>query len=113
VDPGNRNIYAVLKEFYPARLVSIMKVWDIKTCFVDRHLLLDRINLENSGKLYDISRLVTDTLSTAKGPTGTTEIVVGFKSIMEMAHLLSKREVNNTLFSLNNWIDLETCKRIY
>jgi len=61
VDSGNRKIYGALKGFYPARLVSIMKVRDIKTGLVDRLVLLDRLYVENSGKLNDITGLVTIT----------------------------------------------------
>jgi len=54
-----------------------MKVWDIKTGLVDKLVLLDKLYVENSGKLNDITGLVTVTLGTAKSQTGTTEIVVG------------------------------------
>jgi len=96
VDSGNTNIYGALQGFDPARLVSIMKVQDIKTSLVDRLVFLDRLYVENSGKLNDITGLVTVTLGTAKGPTGTTEIVVGLKRIMGMAHLEPETaELNN------------------
>jgi len=79
VDSGNKNIYGALKGFSPARLVLIMKVHDIKTGFLDRLVLLDRLYVENSGNLNDITGLVTITLGMAKGLTRTTEIVVGIK----------------------------------
>ena len=114
VDSGNRNIYGALKGFYPARLVSIMKVRNSKTGLVDRLVLIDRLYVENSGKLSDITGLVTVTLGTAKGPTGTTEIVVGIKRIMGMAHLIPETaEVDNKRWYVNNRIDLETFNRIY
>jgi len=73
-----------------------MKVRDIKTDLVDRLVLLNSLYVENSGKLNDITGLVTVTLETAKGPTGTTELVVGIKQIMGMAHWLQESaEVNN------------------
>jgi len=91
-----------------------MKVRDIKTGLVDRLVLLDRPYVENSGKLNDITGLVTVTLGTAKGPTGTTEIVVGIKRIMGMVHLVPETaEVNNKRCYVNNRIDLETFNRIY
>jgi len=86
-----------------------MKVRDIKTGLVNRLLLLDRLYVENSGKLNDITGLVTVTLKTAKGPTGTSEIVVGIKRIMGMAHFVGETpEVNNKQWYVNNRIDLET-----
>ena len=78
VDSGNRSIYGALKDFYPACLVSIMKVREL-TGLVDRLVLVDRLYVENSGKLSDITGLVTVTLKTAKGLKGTTEIVVSIK----------------------------------
>jgi len=50
----------------------------------------------------------------AKSLTGTTEIVVGLKQIMGMAHLVpGTAEVNNKQWPVNNRIDLETFNRIY
>jgi len=73
-----------------------MKVLNIKTYLVDRLVLLDRPYVEKSWKLNDIMGLVTITLGIAKGLTGTTEIVVGIKHIMEIAYLVPERaEVNN------------------
>ncbi|KAG0132548.1 hypothetical protein HOY82DRAFT_483907, partial [Tuber indicum] len=43
VDSGNRSIYGALKGFYPVRLVSIMKVRELTTGFVDRLVLVDRL----------------------------------------------------------------------
>jgi len=114
IDSGNRNIYGALKGIYPAHLVSIMKVRDIKTGLVDRLVLRDRLNVKISGKLNDITGLVTITLGMAKGPTGTTEIVVGIKGIIGMAHLVPETAgVNNKWWYVNNRIDLETFNRIY
>ena len=47
LDSGNRNIYGALKGFYPARLVSIMKVRELTTGSVDRLVLVDRLYVEN------------------------------------------------------------------
>ena len=66
-----------------------MKVLEL-TGLVDRLVLVDRLYVENSGKLSDITGLVTVTLGTAKGPKGTTEIVVSIKRIMGIAHLVSE-----------------------
>ena len=85
MDSGNRNIYGALKGFYPARLISVMIVQDLTTGLVDRLVLVDRLYVENSGKISDIIGLVTLALETVKGPKGTTEIVVGIKRIMGMA----------------------------
>ena len=41
MDSGNRNLYGVLKGFYPARLVSIMKVWELTAGSVDILVLVD------------------------------------------------------------------------
>ena len=91
-----------------------MKVRDIKTGLVDRLVLRDRLNVKISGKLNDITGLVTITLGMAKGPTGTTEIVVGIKGIIGMAHLVPETAgVNNKWWYVNNRIDLETFNRIY
>jgi len=91
-----------------------MKVRDIQTGWVDRLVLLDKLYVENSGKLNDITGLVTVTLGTAKSPTKTAEIVVGIKRIMGMAHLVPETaEVNNKRWRVNNRIDLETFNRIY
>ena len=76
---GNRNIYGVLKGCYPAHLVSIMKVWELTTGLVDRLIISDRLYVENSGKISDVTGLVTVTLGAAKRPKGTIEIVVGIK----------------------------------
>ena len=113
VDSGNRSIYGALKGFYPARLVSIMKVREL-TGLVDRLVLADRLYVENSGKLSDITGLVTVTLGTAKGPKGTTEIVVSIKRIIGMAHLVPETAgTDNKRWYVNNRIDLETFNRIY
>jgi len=113
VDSGNRSIYGALKGFYLARLVSIMKVCEL-TGLVDRLVLVDRLYVENSGKLSDITGLVTVTLGTAKGPKGTTEIVVSIKRIMGMAHLVPETAgTDNKRWYVNNRIDLEIFNRIY
>ena len=80
MDSGNRNIYGALKGFYPALLVSIIKVREFTTGSVDRLVLVDRLYVENSGKISDVMGLVTVALGTVKGPKGTTEIVVGMKT---------------------------------
>jgi hypothetical protein len=114
VDSGNRSIYGALKGCYPARLISIMKVRDLRTGLVDRLVLVDRLYVENSGKLSDITGLVTVTLGTGKGPNGTTEIVVGIKRIMGMAHLVPETTgTDNNRWYVNSRIDLETFNRIY
>src|SRR5437899_9168393 len=83
VDSGNRSIYGALKGFYLAHLVSIMKVRELMG-LIDRLVLVDRLYVENSGKLSDITGLVTVTLGMVKGLKGTTEIVVSIKRIMGM-----------------------------
>jgi len=88
VDLGNRNIYWALKGFYPTHLISIMKVRDQRTNSMDRLVVADRLDVENTGKITDIRGLVTATLRTVKGPKGTTEIVVSIKQIIGMAHLV-------------------------
>jgi len=114
VDSGNRNIYWALKGFYPAHLISIMKVRDIKTGLIYRLVLLDRLYIENWGKLNNITGLVIITLGTAKGLTRTADIVVSIKRIMEIAHLVPETaEVNNKRWYVNMSIDLETLNRIY
>ena len=47
---------------------------------MDRLVLVDRLYVENSGKISDVIGLVTVTLGTVKGPKGTTEIVAGMKT---------------------------------
>ena len=79
VDLGKRNIYGALKGFYPACLVSIMKVRELTMGLVDRLVLVDRLFIENSGKISDVTGLVTVALGPVKGPKGTTKIVVGIK----------------------------------
>ena len=91
-----------------------MKVRELTTGSVDRLILVDRLYVENSGKINDVTGLVTVTLGTAKGPKGTTEIVVGIKRIMGMAHLVPETaERDNKRWYVNNRIDLETFNRIY
>src|ERR1700761_218298 len=114
VDSGNRNIYGVLKGFYPTCLVSIMKVRELTTGSVDRLVLVDRLYVENSGKISNVTGLVTVTLGTAKGPKGTTETIVSIKRIMGMAHLVPETaERDNKRWYVNSRIDLETFNRIY
>ena len=91
-----------------------MKVRELTTGSVDRLVLVDRLYVENSGKINEVTGLVTVTLGTAKGPKGITEIVVGIKRIMGMAHLvLETAERDNKRWYVNNRIDLETFNRIY
>ena len=114
MDSGNRNIYRALKGFYLASLVSIMKVRELTTGFVDRLVLVDRLFVENWGKISDVTGLVTVALGMVKGPKGTTKIVVGIKRIMGMAHLVpDTAERDNKRWYVNNRIDLETFNRIY
>jgi len=96
VDSGNINIYEPLKRFYLARLLSIMKVRELTTGLVDRLVLVDRLCVENSGRLSDITGLVTVTVGTGRGPNRTTEIVLGIKRIIVMAHLVPETaEIHN------------------
>ena len=88
VDSGNSNIYGALKGFYPARLVSIIKMQELTTGSVDRLVLVDRLYVENSGKISNVTGLLTVTLGTAKGPKGTTETIVSIERIMGMVHLV-------------------------
>ena len=66
VDSRNENIYGALRGFYLARLVSIFEVRDLVKGSVDRLVLVDRLYVENSGKVSDVTGLVTITLRTAK-----------------------------------------------
>ena len=114
MDSGNRSIYGALKGFYPARLLSIMKVLELPTGLVDRLVLVDRLYVENSGKLSDVTGLVTVTVGTARGLNRTTEIVVGIKRIMGMAHLVPETsEIDKERWYVNSRIDLETFNMIY
>ena len=114
VDSGNRNIYGALKGFYPARLQSIMNVRELTTGLVDRIVLVDRLYVENSGKISDVMGLVTVAVGTVKGPKGTSEIVVGIKRIMGMAHLVQDTaQRDKKRWYVNNRFDLETFNRIY
>ena len=114
MDLGNRNIYGALKGFYLAHLVSIMKVRELTLGLVDRLILVDRLYIENSGKISDIMGLVTVALGMVKGPKGITEIVVGIKRIIGMAHLVPQTAVRDNKCSyVNNRIDLKTFNRIY
>ena len=95
VDLGNRNIYGALRDFYPAQLVSMIKVRELTTGSVDRLVLVDRLYVENSSKIKDVTGLVTVSLGMANGPKTTTEIVVGIQRILDMAYLVpetAKRE---------------------
>ena len=114
MDSRNENIYGALRGFYPASLVSIFEVRDLVKGSVDRLVLVDRLYVENSGKVSDVTGLVTITLGTAKRSQGTTQIVVGINRIMGMAHLVSEISgTENTHWYVNNRIDLETFNRIY
>ena len=91
-----------------------MKVRELTTGSVEGLVSVDRLYVENSGKINDVTGLVTVTLGTAKGPKGTTEIVVGIKRIMSMAHLVAETaERDNKRWYVNNRIDLEIFNRIY
>jgi len=91
-----------------------MKVWDIKKGLIDKLVLLDRLYVENSGKLNDITGLVTITWVMAKGPTRTTEIVVDIKRIMKIAYLIPETaKLSNKWWYVNNRIDLKSFNRIY
>ncbi|KAG0633390.1 hypothetical protein HOY80DRAFT_856740, partial [Tuber brumale] len=59
VDSCNEDIYGALKGLYPARLVSIFKVHEQITGSVDRLVLVERLYVENSGKISDLTGLVT------------------------------------------------------
>jgi len=114
MDSGNRNTNRALKGFYLACLLLIMKVQDQRTGLVDSLVLANRLYVENSGKISDIIGLVTVTLGMAKGPKGTSKIVVSIKWIMGLAHLVPKtaRRDNNHWY-VNNRINLETFNRRY
>src|SRR5437588_2186975 len=62
VDSRNENIYRALRGLYPARSVSIFEVRDLVKGLVDRLVLVDRLYVENSGKISDETGLVTITL---------------------------------------------------
>jgi len=114
VDSGNINIHGALKDFYLARLVSIMKVGDQRIGLVYRLVLANRLYVESSGKISDIRELVTFTFGTAKGPKGTTEIVVSIKRIMDIAHLVPETAGrDNNPWYVNNMTDLKRFNRIY
>ena len=77
MDSGHRNIYGVLKDFYPACL-SIMIVRELTTSFsVERLVLVARLYIGNSWKIGNVSGLVLLKLGTAKGPNTTIKIFVG------------------------------------
>ena len=88
MDSRNENIYGALRGFYPARLVSIVEVRDLVKGSVDRLVLVDRLYVENSEKVSDITGLVSVTLGMAKTLREMTQIVVGINRIMGMAHLV-------------------------
>ena len=91
-----------------------MKVHKLTTSLVDRLVLVDRLYIENLGKLSDITVLVIITVEMAKGLNKTTKIEGGIKRIMRMAHLVLERaEIANKQWYVNNWIDLEIFDRIY
>ena len=95
-------------------MVSIIKVRELTTGAVDRLVLADRLYVENSGKIINVTGLVTVTLGTAKGPKGTTETTVSIKQIIGMAHLVPETaERDNKRWYVNSRIDLETLYRIY
>ena len=81
-----------------------MKVREL-TGSVDRLVLGDRLYVENSEKISDITGLVTVTWGMAKGPKGRTEIVLGIKRIMGMAHLVPETaQRDNKSWYVNNRI---------
>ncbi|KAG0635443.1 hypothetical protein HOY80DRAFT_893040, partial [Tuber brumale] len=88
VDSCNKDIYGALKGLYPPHLVLIFKVHEQITGSVDRLVLVERLYVENSGKISDLTGLVTVTLRTARRPHMTTQIVVSIKRIIGMAHLV-------------------------
>ena len=91
-----------------------MKVCQCTTGLVNRLVLVDRLNVENLGKLGNITGLVTIIVGTASGPNKTTDRVVGIKEIIGMANLVSEiAEIDNKRLYVNNQIDLETFNRIY
>ncbi|KAG0639400.1 hypothetical protein HOY80DRAFT_886367, partial [Tuber brumale] len=55
------DIYGALEGLYPARLVSIFKVHEQIIGSVDRLVLVERLYVENSGKISDLTGLVTVT----------------------------------------------------
>lgn len=65
---GNSDIYGVLKGFYPALLVLIMKVQVLTTGSVDRLVKVDKVYVQSLGKISDVTVLVTVTLCTVQGP---------------------------------------------
>ena len=91
-----------------------MKVRELTTGSVDRLVLVDRLYVQNSGKISNVTGLVTVTLGTAKGPKRTTETIVSIKRILGMAHLVPETAArDNKPWYVNNRIDLETLNRIY
>ena len=82
-----------------------MKVRELTNGLVDRLVLVDRLYVENSGKISDITGLATVALGTVKGPKGTTEIVISIKLNMGMAYLVPKTaERDNKRWYVNNRI---------
>ncbi|KAG0644303.1 hypothetical protein HOY80DRAFT_1075254 [Tuber brumale] len=75
VDSCNEDIYGALKGLYPARLVSIFKVREQITGSIDWLVLAERLYVENSGMISDLTGLVTVTLGTARRPHVSTRIV--------------------------------------
>ncbi|KAG0640202.1 hypothetical protein HOY80DRAFT_859241, partial [Tuber brumale] len=59
VDSCDEDIYGALKGLYPARLVSIFKVREQITGSVDTLVLVERLYVENSGKISDLTGRVT------------------------------------------------------
>ena len=114
MDSRNENIYGALRGFYLACLVSIFEVCDLVKGSVDRPVLVDRLYVENSGNVSDVTGLVTVTLGPAQRLQGTTQIVVGINRIIGMAHLVPEISgTENTRWYVNNMIDLEIFNRIY
>jgi len=93
---GNRSIYGALKVFYLAQLLSKMKVQELTNGSVNSLVLVDRLYVENSGKLSDITGVVTVTVGIARSPNRTTKIAVVIKRIMRIAHLVPETaEIDN------------------
>ena len=91
-----------------------MNVRELTIGSVDRLVLVDRLYVENSGKITNDMGLITITLRTAKMPKGTNETIVTIKRIMGMAHLVPETaERDNKRWYVNSRIDLETFNRIY
>jgi len=73
-----------------------MKVRKLTSGLLDRPVLVDRHYVKNSGKLSNITGIVSVMVGITKGPNWTTEIVVIIKGIMQNADLvLEMAEIEN------------------